>query len=60
MNRIAITPLAGVQVLGRNELAAVSGGMSAIARMKLKFFARVRFLPPWRRVLLNPQPLPPR
>lgn len=56
MNRIAMNSLTPVQTLRAEEMAAVTGGNL----LKKKIVLVHRFLPPWVRVTLNPQPLPPR
>lgn len=63
MNRIVIANLSSVKALQQSEMAAVAGGLLALQlnrALRLRLLARAKFLQPWMKVLLNPQPLPPR
>jgi hypothetical protein len=63
MNRIALVNLSGLKLLDNAEMSAVSGGLLSVVRLKRKYPVKLlahRFLPPWVKVTLNPQPLPPR
>lgn len=63
MNRIVLVNLSGVQTLNEVEMKSAAGGLLPFLRLKRKFPVKLlahKFLPPWAKVILNPQPLPPR